>query len=254
MMNEKGEYKIRIKICSEAIFNSGEREGNLVQSKVLSDPYGFVYFHAKTLKGQLKRQAFWLLKQYSKIDSIHGTNHAVSFLNSFEKLFGAPNEDEIKIIKKYVERYEKQWEGSGIIHFSNLELDNVIRNYFINLQKEDEKNGYYRISPHDLIEAQTNIRTNIQIDEGVVKNKMFHSFHTVKDGLRFYSTVTFREDISDMDKSNLIEDLSRIVRSFRRMGAGIHRGRGEIDAHILFEDEDICCKKLNEICEGEKNV
>nr|WP_131464525.1 RAMP superfamily CRISPR-associated protein [Acetivibrio straminisolvens] len=242
MMGEMSEYKIKVKICSEAIFNSGERERNLVQTKVLSDPYGFVYFHAKTLKGQLKRQAFWLLKQYAKIDYIKGTNHAASFIKSYEKLFGEPNEDEKEIIKKYVKEYESKWKSPGLMRLSNLELDIAIRNYFINLQNEDKENDYYRISPHDLIEAQTNIRTNIQLDDGIVKDKMFHSFHTVKDGLTFYSTISFEEDVSETNEPDLLKDLSRIIRSFRRIGAGIHRGRGEIEAHLLFEDTDICCR------------
>ncbi|MBS4534353.1 hypothetical protein GOQ29_01830 [Clostridium sp. D2Q-14] len=230
-------YKIEIEICSEAIFTSGEKEQNLVESRAQTDQYGFVYFHAKTLKGQLKRQAFWLLKQYVNMNK----DLAVSFYDSIIKLFGI-NYIEAKNIKdKYGLELSGESQRSGLMRLSNLELDEKLRNYFIAFQKEDESNKYYRISPHDLIEAQTNIRTGIQLKDGVVKDKMFHTFHTVRKGLVFYSTVFFEEDLSD----SVVEDLVRIVYSFRRIGAGIHRGRGEIKSRLLVEGSEIYHKFMD---------
>lgn len=224
-MGKANTYKIEIEIRSEAIFTSGEKEGNLVQTRAQTDQYGFVYFHAKTLKGQLKRQAFWLLKQYVNIDR----RLSVSFYNSIIKLFGVNYMEVNNIRKRYGLRPSEEWQCPGLMRLSNLELDKNLRNYFIALQKEDESNGYYRISPHDLIEAQTHIRTGIQLENGVVKDKMFNTFHTVRKGLIFYSTVSFEEKLSD----SVINDLARIIYSFRRIGAGIHRGRGEINSRLL---------------------
>lgn len=227
-MEKTNTYKIEIEICSEAIFTNGEKERNLVQSRAQTDPYGFVYFHAKTLKGQLKRQAFWLLEQYSKIN----TRLAHSFYNSIIRLFGI-NPMEIKTIREKIGlELSKEVQQAGVIRLSNLELDENLRNYFIELQKEDTTNGYYRISPHDLIESQTHIRTGIQLEDGVAKDKMLNTFHTVRKGLVFYSTVFFEEKLSD----GVIKDLARIVYSFRRIGAGIHRGRGEVKARLFIEE------------------
>jgi len=227
-MSEMNEYKIEVEILSEAIFTSGEKERNLVQSRAQTDSNGFVYFHGKTLKGQLKRQAFWLLGQYAKLDM----RKADSFLESLIKLFGINSNEIININNRYGLKYSGEYNRSGLMRLSNLELDEKVRNYFIACQIEDEANGYYRISPHDLIEAQTHVRTGIQLEDGVIKNKMLNTFHTVRKGLVFYSAVSF-ENVAD-DADLLIDDLAKIVYSFRRIGAGIHRGRGEIKSRLLI--------------------
>ncbi len=123
-----------------------------------------------------------------------------------------------------------------------------MRKYFIQLQKEDAANGYYRISPHDLIKAQTHIRTRIQLEDGVSKNKMLNTFHTVRKGLIFYSRVSFQEGIS----YEIIKDLAKIVYSFRRIGAGIHRGRGEVKARLFIEEMGNYYDEL--MCEEGKDV
>jgi hypothetical protein len=251
-MGQEKTCKIEIEICSEAIFTSGEKERNLVQSRAQTDAHGFVYFHAKTLKGQLKRQAFWLLKQYVSMDPLGEKNLAGCFYESIVKLFGINHEEIKNIDKNYGIRYSGKWKGAGLMNLSNLELDDKIRNYFIAHQKADESDGYHRISSHDLIEAQTHIRTGIQLENGVTKNRMFNTFHTVRKGLLFYSTISFEEDLNTILNS-LIDDLARIIYSFRRIGAGIHRGRGEIKARLFIGEEEIPYGEFMEIG-GEKSV
>jgi len=236
-MSKYKEYQIEIEICSEAIFTSGEKERNTVQTKAQTDPYGFVYFHSKTLKGQLKKQAFWLLDKYISSDK----DKAQSFYQSIVTLFGTNADETRRLEEKYNKKNEeviklnKNPQNPGIIRLSNLELDKELRDYFISFykksDKEDEKE-YYRISPHDLIEAQTHIRTGIQIKDGIVKNHMFNTFHTVRKGLVFSSTLTFDETENKIT-DEVIEDLANIVYSLRRIGAGIHRGRGEATARLL---------------------
>jgi len=222
----RDDYRIEVRICSEAIFSSGESESNIAHTKVLADRYGFVYFHAKSLKGQLKRQAFWLLEQYKSIDD----QRAKSFFHSIVKLFGI-NQKEIDIYYSKPEDF-KQHE-QGLMKLSHLELDEHIRAYFIKMQNEDEDKEYYNLSPHELIEAQTHIRTGIQIVDGVVKDKMLTTFHTVRKGLVFYSRLSF-----DNNPSDYLNDLHLIIRSFRKIGAGIHRGRGEIQARFLVNGKE----------------
>lgn len=254
-------YKLRVRLLSEAIFSSGEKERNLVQVRALTDRHGFVYFHAKSLKGQLKRQAFWLLKQYRGIDK----QCAQSFFESIVILFGV-NKEEIKNIYSYPEQSEiiklvqshpkLDYRKPGIINFGHLELDERIKNFFIALQAEDEEEGYYKISAHDLIEAQTNIRTGIQVQDGIAKDKMLTSYHTVKKGLVFYANVSFNlseRELTEEDLPIYLADFQRIVSSFRRIGAGIHRGRGEIDACLLYDDEEIDFRKFVGK-EGERHV
>lgn len=239
-MGQEKNYQIEIKICSEAIFTSGETESNLVQSRAQTDVYGFVYFHAKTLKGQLKRQAFWLLKQYAAMDSSAGETRTHAFYESIVRLFGI-NKAEIESNEnRHKFKYYGRRQDSGLMKLSNLELDERLRTYFIAQQKIDEEKDYCRISPHDLIAAQNHIRTGIQLENGVAKNKMLNTFHTVRKGLTFYSTVSFEEEVN----SALIDDLARIVYSFRRIGAGSHRGRGEIEASLLIDGKKMSYDQL----------
>lgn len=221
-------YELEVKICSETIFDSGEKERNLVQSRVLTDRYGFVYFHAKSLKGQLKRQAFWLLEQYRSFDRAR----AASFLHSLVQLFGM-NREELKLhAAEQMEMYPATCQG--ILRLGHLELDERIRKYFMALQAEDVRKGYCSISPHDLIEAQTHIRTSIQLEQGVVKDKRLTSYHTVRKGLLFYSPLSFTANAADY-----LGDLQRIVYSLSRIGAGIHRGRGEVKTRLLTNGKEV---------------
>ncbi len=224
----KRDHKIEVQICSEAIFSSGEKERNLVQSRVLADRYGLVYLHAKTLKGQLKRQAFWLLRQYQSFDD----RRAETFLDSVIQLFGI-NSMELEMIKLKEVRNFSSSSHQGIMKLSPLELDKRLRNYFIALQEKDARDKYYRISPHDLIEAQTHIRTGIQLEDGRTKDKRLTTYHTVKEGLVFYSSLSF-----DTDPTDYLADLQRIVHSLERIGAGIHRGRGQVAACLLVDGEE----------------
>lgn len=224
----KQNYKIEVRICSEAIFSSGEKERNLVQNKVLADRYGLVYFHAKTLKGQLKRQAFWLLRQYQSFDG----QRAESLLRSIVKLFGINRAELEWVAPALLQAYPPSC--PGIMKLGPLQLDERIRNYFIVLQSEDAGDGYYQISPHDLLEAQTHIRTGIQLEQGMAKDKRLTTYHTVKEGLVFYSPLFF-----DEDPAACLGDLQRIVGLLDRIGAGIHRGRGEIEAFLLTDGREV---------------
>ena len=225
-MSRKQNYKIEVRICSEAIFSSGEKERNLVHNKVLTDRYGLVYFHAKSLKGQLKRQAFWILRQYGRFDP----ERQASFLTSVSALFGI-NRAELQRINM---ESEFSLCGEGMMKLSSLELDKRIRKYFIALQSQDARDEYYSISPHDLIEAQTRIRTGIQLEDGKAKDKRLTTYHTVKEGLIFYSSLSF-----DANPVPYLEDLHLIVRSLDRIGAGIHRGRGEVETRLLVDGRDM---------------
>ncbi|MFP7285687.1 hypothetical protein SFC15_05575 [Shouchella clausii] len=226
-MHNLSTYQIQVRLQSEAIFASGEKERNLVHSKALTDPYGFVYFHAKSFKGQLKKQAFWLWKQYDKVDS----QRANSFLHSLVTLFGI---NKLEIDAYGIGDRVGAKDNSGIA-LTNLELAESIRNYFINLMVEEIEEGYIHFSASDLVEAQTNIRTQIELENGTAKDKRLTTIQTVKEGLIFYSTVTFLEPPTE----NLLSDLKQIVNSLSRIGAGIHRGRGEVEACLLCNGKEM---------------
>ncbi|MFC3787397.1 hypothetical protein ACFOQM_01150 [Paenibacillus sp. GCM10012307] len=246
MIQTDHRFRLQVRLLSEAVFSSGEKEPNLVQSKVLADPYGCVYLHAKTLKGQMKHQAFWLLKQYSLIDGAR----AKRFLYSIAELFGINIWELQKLHKEYKDidngnvksltdyisellkgnRKLQALPGQGVMRLGHLELPEAVRSDIRKLiseqgHGEDPTNYYSYLTRHDLIEAQTNIRVGIQLEDGIVKDKMFTSCHTVKEGLLFYAPISLHGSVSD----ELVEDLTRIVYALKRIGSHIHRGRGEVE-------------------------
>lgn len=230
-------FKIRIELFSEAIFTSGDGENNLVQTKAQTDEYGFVYLHAKTLKGQLKNHAIWLLKQYIHID----VDYAKKFYDALIYLFGISKKENKKILEFYDSQYicDKQ-ECQGALKISNLMLNKKIRDEYKLLYENDEKLDYFNMSPNDIIEAQTNVRTYIQLENGLAKEKMLNTFHTIKKGLVFYSDISFIcGDKPNQSDENLTLCLYEVINSFRRLGAGIHSGRGEVKSSLIDESGKI---------------
>ncbi|MEK4529885.1 RAMP superfamily CRISPR-associated protein [Paenibacillus sp. FSL H8-0104] len=234
-MENSNEYVLELRLLSEAVFASGEKERNLVQSRVLSDEYGFVYFHAKSLKGQLKRQALWLLRQYIAIDRKDDYAHAYAFLHSMDVLFGVNTWELVnawdleKFMNDYLQHEQsgKGLRGQGIMRFTHLELPHEVKNAFRELI---DTNAF---SSHDLTSAQTYLRTEIQLEEGIVKDNMLNTYQAVKKGLVFQSRIFFEENPSEV-----LPDLLRIIYSLDRIGAGVHRGRGEIETKLLIDGID----------------
>ncbi|MCS7461182.1 hypothetical protein N0M98_13595 [Paenibacillus doosanensis] len=214
--------KIEIRLLSEAIFASGEKESHIVHSRALTDRDGFVYFHAKSLKGQLKRQAFWLLEQYRSFD----LEKAKAFLHSIERLFGLNGNERSIHWPGSEERYSSQ----GTMRLGALELPAAVKSYFLKMMKDDEADEYYTLSTHDLIAAQTHIRSRIEVKNGTAKDKSLTTYHTVREDLVFYATVSFESRPHAED----LENLNRIVCSLERIGAGIHRGHGEVEARLFL--------------------
>jgi len=211
-----------VRLLSEAIFASGEKESHLVHSRALTDRYGFVYFHAKSLKGQLKKQAFWLLDRYRSLDM----EKAGHFLKSIERLFGLNGNERELHWPESKERHASQ----GIMRLSALELPAAVKNDFLQMMKDDEEEEYYALSIHDLIAAQTYIRSGIELENGTAKDKSLTTYHTVREGLVFYASVSFES----MPLQEDLDNLDRIVRSLDRIGAGIHRGYGEVEARLFL--------------------
>ncbi|MEK4372389.1 hypothetical protein [Paenibacillus sp. FSL R5-0473] len=233
-MGSSNEYVLELRLLSEAIFASGEKERNLVQSRALSDDYGFVYFHAKSLKGQLKRQALWLLRQYIAIGKGNYAQ-AYDFLYSMDVLFGVNTWELGKAwgLEEFMSGYlkyrqaEKGLRGQGMMKLTHLELPHEVKDAFRTIIDSSE------FSIHDLISAQTYIRTEIQLEEGIVKDKMLNTYQAVKKGFVFQAQIFFEED-----PTQVLPDLLRIICSLDRIGAGVHRGRGEIEATLLINGKD----------------
>lgn len=244
-------YQIEVSLDSEAVFNSAESESNTVHMKALIDECGFVYFHSKTLKGQLKDQALWLHEKYRAVD----TDFANKFVDSIEVLFGM-NTDERKLaLGDEAEDHEKmtcQKVVQGIMKLGNLELPKAVKDHFNAMIEAGGESDYFKVTRHDIINAQTNIRTSIKTEGGAAKEGALFTYHTVKSGMTFHADIEFadfmyryREEKGEDGKKKKtlacveagwqdhIENLDRIIGSFKRIGAGTRRGRGKLQARLL---------------------
>jgi hypothetical protein len=223
------DVRIRLKLLSEAIFDSGEQATNHVHTQALSDAQGCVYYHAKTFKGVLKRQAFWLYRLYKEMGE---EQTARTFMEAVADLFGIHDEEQ-KLYNIFDVRRRK-----GYMRLGNLQLPISIRNRiaeWLGVDGQARERGCDRFSPQDILEAQTNVRTIIQMEGGVVKDRMLTFFHTVKEKLVFESQVEF-ERFPDVDH---LQQLLRIVRSLERIGAGENRGYGRVEPKLLINGREI---------------
>lgn len=214
-----------VEIKSEAFFNSAESDGNLINQKALTDDYGLVYYHGKTLKGQLKDIGFWIYKKYMNVDCLK----ANKFLDIFLFLFGSSKQElmERGITSSIPVNLE------GAMKLSSLELDEETKSFFKDWFEFEHQKNYITLTKDELIKAQTNDRTQIKIIDGIVKSGCLMTFQTVKEGLIFESSIEIDED-SLYSEVEIFEVLVRIVSGFRKIGAGVNRGRGNIKTSLVI--------------------
>lgn len=232
--------KIEVELITETIFSSGESDSNIVNNKALTDKDGFVYFHSKTLKGQLKDRAFWIYDCYRF--STNGEKEARRMANAIAYLFGIEEEelqsrypvkkDQESFISYLEEGFQtKPLYCEGHLKIGNLEFNKDFRDALKSLQNGE--NGYKNYSEDALIKAQTNIRTNISVGEnGVVENKHLGQYHTVQNGFKFESILEYIP-FNDKKASSFKDELSLIVKSLKRIGASTNRGRGKVVAYLV---------------------
>jgi CRISPR/Cas system CSM-associated protein Csm3 (group 7 of RAMP superfamily) len=217
-------YIIKITLESEAVFNSGEEDRNLVNEKVLSDEDGFVYLHAKTFKGILRQRGKWICDKlggiYEEFDN-----------NIIDRMFGTQGNPILDDDTEYI------GSTTSILQIGNLELNDDIKEIF-RLFNTSEDGIDYKITPYELEQAQTNIRTKIKIGEkGVVQEHRTMAYHTVKKGLEFYSNVNLNiNNAKERVKYELL--LALIVNNIDKIGASVNRGRGQVKGELLYENKE----------------
>lgn len=217
-------YKLFVKIKSEAFFNSAESNGNMINLKALTDENGFVYFHGKTLKGQLKDTGFWIYEKYKSVDE----KKAEKFLKILLYLFGTSSQ-ELKE-RGYMNFFINNLEGA--MKVSSLELDDETQKFFESWFQSDRQKKYITLTKDELIKAQTNDRIQIKIKDGIVEDGKLMTYQTVKEGLEFEATLEIG-CMSDFTESDIYEVLERVVKGYRKIGASVSRGRGNIETSLV---------------------
>lgn len=237
--------KIQVTLKTEAIFNSGEADSNIVHSKALTDDNGFVYFHSKTLKGQLKDRAFWLYDRYSEASD--GKDSAKKMANAIAYLFGIEQEelmsrypkDKSNKYTEFVERLDETIQRDplyceGHLKIGNLEFDEELRELLNEVKSSFSEDGnYINFSNDALIKAQTNIRTSISIGKnGVTEDKFLRKYHTIRSGFKFESKIEYIPTNDEKAKS-FESELKMIVKSLDRIGSRTNRGRGKVVSKFI---------------------
>lgn len=216
------EYKIQVKLVTEAIFGSGHSIPGSVDLEVVYDECGLPYMKAKTFKGNFREAMDDIVNEIGK--------ERYSFM--IDELLGKS------------ESGINQWKT---LNFSDLRLPENIRNTIKKATLED------KLQSGEVMEALTDVRSFTSVDE---------EGSTIKGSLRqmrvIKKDITLEVDLHTERK--LTEEelglLSMTSRYLRHIGTMRTRGKGEIDCTFLEKCKDVYIdntdKYIDEFIKGVK--
>lgn len=205
-------YEIKIELLSETILGSGESVAGYVDLDILHDELGLPFFKGKTLKGRLREEAENIVRLQSNIFS----QSQVDFL--FGKVDGKQD---------------------TVLAFSNCTVSS-------NIQKAIKTSN---LSSIDILNSLTDIRSFTSIgNNGVAEEGTLRQIRVINKGLKLFSEVSLRKDISKEDL--LLIGLS--VLALKHIGLMCSRGKGNIKCTFLENGIDITDKLLEQLREKVK--
>lgn len=201
-------YKLEIKLLSDALIGSGEGFGAVIDSDIVFDKYGIPYVPAKRIKGCLRDSALEVCEIFKNSQIGYLTNYG---FDAVKDLFGVPGKDK-----------------PSPLYISNL----TIKDYdtmlpFINYFSNKYENI---VNSESLRKIFTQIRQQTSIEYGVAKE---HSLRTVRVAKK---NIIFRGDIElEEENKDFIKLLFLACINLKRFGTKRNRGFGEIKCR-LYED------------------
>lgn len=208
-------YPITIELLSETIFGNGESRNGVVNTDILLDKDGFPFLLGKTFKGYLKEAVNTILRPYYE-----ASEGKEVFDERVNLLFGQSNRS--KINKDYdknqcqeEDRYKQQ---QGKVRFSNFYLHSDISKLFNEHNKEL------------ILNALTDIRFGIRVEEGVAKNRSLRTARVLKKGLVFVGYIECDEGIDSY------KILKQAVAALKNIGVHKSRGKGLVKIDIAKEE------------------
>lgn len=184
--------QFQIKLLSDACISSGENFGTIIDTDVCYDRFGYPYIPAKRIKGCLREIG---------IDLIDWGIGEKSFIQILFGIEGACD--------------------SGLI-ITDAELENVEQRK-MSIQMAKKKRLDYLLSPQNILENYTYMRTQTALEDGVAKKNSLRSCRVMKKGLEFY----FQCNIDDYSKE-VQTFFGQCCKGLWHMGLNRTRGFGHV--------------------------
>lgn len=217
------DYKIQVKLVTEAIFGSGHSIPGSVDLEIVCDDYGLPYMKAKTFKGNFRESMEEIVSEVGKakygyiIDEILGKS----------------------------ESGVEQWKT---LKFSDLRLAESIRNTI----KKAILDG--KVQNEEIKEALTDVRSFTSVDEdGSYRKGSLRQMRVIKKDLVFESELHIERELTIKE----IGLLAMTTRYLRHIGTMRTRGKGEVECTFLKKQNDKYIdntnKYINEFIKGVKS-
>ncbi|MDO4467658.1 MAG: RAMP superfamily CRISPR-associated protein [Bacillota bacterium] len=151
---------LKITCKSDWIVGSGEGWGNIIDTDVVHDPYGFPFIPARRMKG-LIREAFWEMQQFSLVDQ-----------DTIDAIFGNDSSNHYFV------------------------LDNT---YLENIEKLQEEVFNFSINESTVLEHFTETRYQTKVDEnGIAEENSLRSSRAIRKGTEFFANIELEEEYLDI--------------------------------------------------------
>ena len=207
------QMKLKIELKSDLICGSGEGWGNVIDTDVVYDSYGFPYIPAKRIKGLLKEACL-------ELDEM-GVNESCLA----NEIFGSDNE-----------------EGSDFV-LTNAVLESIddMKSYIDNCNIDEKK----ELNISNIINHYTNVRCQTAIDDnGIAKENSLRASRAITRGNVFFADIIFEDKYEEVIKN--------CCATIHHMGINRTRGFGDVKLSLEqfavenknnnkeFEVEDDC--------------
>ncbi len=203
-------YKIRIKLESDALIGSGEGFGAIIDTDVVFDDVGIPCIPGRRIKGCLRDSANEVCEMFEK----SGINKFIDIKKNgkdfavIEKVFGTPEKPSyLNVSNLTIEEYEN----------SRTSLKRLFKDYPAILSKDEVVSFFTKIR------QQTKIN-----DEGIAAEHSLRTVRAVKKGNLFEGGISINN--SDQDTLRLLW-LACI--NLRRLGTKRNRGFGEVECFLF---------------------
>lgn len=228
-------YTLSIKLLSDALINSGEGFGAIIDSDVVFDDVGLPYIPAKRIKGCLRDAA-------REVCEMLKNAQVISFLNLYK-----PEDGEYQIIEKVFGA--PGGESPAPVYFSHLTIDDYEKNrqwleYLRNTYTK-ERHGTGILTRDSILTTFTIIRQQTAINnEGVADDHSLRTIRVLKKGIVFHGEIHTLENDPNIEKLLALGCLN-----LRRLGTKRNRGFGEVECRLLDGTREVSIfNELEALC------
>lgn len=198
------EFKLEVKLLSDATFGRGDGVAGLIDAEVEHDEYGLPYLRGRTIRGLL-------VEECANVFYALGGHSALAQLELIaSQLFGCA--------------------GSTAEEMGKLKVGSAtLPEKFRTAVASEVKNK--RLTKEEILNSMTTIRRQTAIETtGAPRKNSLRSMRVVLREIAFTSTLTLDDGVGSQTASAL---LAACALGLRRGGTGRNRGRGRLSCKLL---------------------